>query len=71
MANTAGFRNVKGEAVVIIDADLQDPPEVILDMYQKIQGRAMTLCMPKDSKEIRKRGLRKQRQSGFTVSCAF
>ncbi len=35
MANTAGFRHAKGEAVVIIDADLQDPPELIVDMYQK------------------------------------
>lgn len=32
MANTAGFRHVNGDAVVIIDADLQDPPEVIADM---------------------------------------
>ncbi len=37
MANTAGFRSVQGEAVVIIDADLQDPPEVILDMYAKFK----------------------------------
>jgi len=35
MANSAGFRNAQGDAVVIIDADLQDPPEVIGDMYAK------------------------------------
>jgi dolichol-phosphate mannosyltransferase len=35
MANTAGFRKATGEAVVIIDADLQDPPEVIREMYEK------------------------------------
>ena len=35
MANTAGFRAASGEAVVIIDADLQDPPELIFQMYQK------------------------------------
>jgi dolichol-phosphate mannosyltransferase len=35
MANTAGFRSASGEAVVIIDADLQDPPEVISDLYAK------------------------------------
>ena len=35
MANTAGFRKATGEVVVIIDADLQDPPEVIYDLYQK------------------------------------
>lgn len=37
MANTAGFRHAKGQAVVIIDADLQDPPELIVDMYKKFQ----------------------------------
>jgi len=38
MANTAGFRHASGEAVVIIDADLQDPPELIADMYQKFRS---------------------------------
>jgi len=37
MANTAGFRTVSGDAVVIIDADLQDPPEVIIDMFAKFK----------------------------------
>lgn len=37
MANTAGFRAAKGQAVVIIDADLQDPPELIVDMYEKFK----------------------------------
>lgn len=37
MANTAGFRHARGEAVVIIDADLQDPPELIVDMYHKFK----------------------------------
>ncbi len=31
-ATTAGTDHASGEAVVIIDADLQDPPEVILDL---------------------------------------
>lgn len=35
MANTAGFKNALGDVVVIIDADLQDPPELIVDMYEK------------------------------------
>lgn len=35
MANSAGFRKACGEAVVIIDGDLQDPPELIKEMYQK------------------------------------
>ncbi len=34
-AITAGMDNARGQAIVVIDADLQDPPEVILDMIQK------------------------------------
>ncbi len=33
-AVTAGTRAASGDAVVIIDADLQDPPELIADMVQ-------------------------------------
>ncbi|RJP55019.1 MAG: glycosyltransferase [Anaerolineaceae bacterium] len=36
-AVTAGWDYARGEAVVIIDADLQDPPEVILDLAKKWQ----------------------------------
>jgi dolichol-phosphate mannosyltransferase len=35
IAVTAGLDYSNGEAVIIIDADLQDPPEVILDLIQK------------------------------------
>jgi len=35
IAITAGWDYARGEAVVIIDADLQDPPEVILDLVNK------------------------------------
>ncbi len=35
IAVTAGLDYSRGEAVIIIDADLQDPPEVILDLIQK------------------------------------
>ena len=33
-AVTAGVKNAKGDCVVIIDADLQDPPELIPDMIK-------------------------------------
>jgi len=37
VAVTAGLDYARGEAVVIIDADLQDPPELILEMAKKWQ----------------------------------
>lgn len=35
LAITAGLEHASGDAIVIIDADLQDPPEVILDFLAK------------------------------------
>jgi dolichol-phosphate mannosyltransferase len=35
MAITAGLDHAAGDAVVVIDGDLQDPPEVIADMVRK------------------------------------
>lgn len=35
IAVTAGLDHSRGDAIVIIDADLQDPPEVILDLIEK------------------------------------
>ena len=35
IAVTAGMDYAQGQAIVIIDADLQDPPEVILEMIEK------------------------------------
>ncbi len=35
IAVTAGLDYARGDAVIIIDADLQDPPEVILDLIEK------------------------------------
>ncbi len=34
-ATTAGIESARGDAVVLIDADLQDPPEVIADLVEK------------------------------------
>lgn len=33
----AGLEEVKGDFVTVIDADLQDPPELLTEMYAKIQ----------------------------------
>jgi polyisoprenyl-phosphate glycosyltransferase len=35
MATLAGLQYSRGEAVVVIDVDLQDPPELIIDLVQK------------------------------------
>ncbi len=35
IAVTAGLDHASGEAVIIIDADLQDPPELILEMIER------------------------------------
>lgn len=37
VAVTAGLDKVSGDATVIIDADLQDPPELIIQMYAKLK----------------------------------
>ncbi|MGL4913031.1 MAG: glycosyltransferase family 2 protein, partial [Romboutsia sp.] len=34
IAVTAGIKEAKGDAVIVIDADLQDPPELIVDMVK-------------------------------------
>lgn len=38
IAVTAGMEFANGQAIVIIDADLQDPPELITKMYSKLQA---------------------------------
>ena len=37
IAVTAGLDHTRGDAVVIIDADLQDPPELITQLYSKLK----------------------------------
>lgn len=37
LAITAGINRATGGAVVVIDGDLQDPPEFIINLYQKYQ----------------------------------
>jgi glycosyltransferase involved in cell wall biosynthesis len=39
-AITAGLDHARGDAIVMIDADLQDPPEVILDLLERWRAGA-------------------------------
>jgi glycosyltransferase involved in cell wall biosynthesis len=44
LAITAGMDNASGQAVVVMDADLQDPPQVILEMAAKWQEGYEVVC---------------------------
>ena len=37
-AYTAGLENAKGDIIAMMDGDLQDPPELLPEMYRKITG---------------------------------
>ena len=49
-ALTAGLEHASGNAVIVIDADLQDPPELIPDMIQAWQNGADIVCMRRRSR---------------------
>src|SRR6056300_50662 len=50
-ATMAGIHYLSGDRCVIIDCDLQDPPELIYDMYQKMnQGYDVVLARRKTRK---------------------
>ncbi|MHC4933643.1 MAG: glycosyltransferase family 2 protein [Planctomycetota bacterium] len=38
MAITAGLTRTRGDCVAVMDGDLQDPPELLPEMYQKLQS---------------------------------
>ena len=41
----AGLENSTGDYVAIMDADMQDPPEMILEMYKSIKKQFVQACM--------------------------
>ena len=51
IAVTAGLDYSRGDAVVIIDADLQDPPEVILDMIEQWRAGYEVVYAQRDQRE--------------------
>ena len=51
MATLAGLQHSQGEAVVVIDVDLQDPPELISDMVKKWKEGADVVYAQRRSRE--------------------
>lgn len=49
-AMTAGLNLARGEAVILIDADLQDPPRLIPEMVQAWEGGADVVTMRRRSR---------------------
>jgi cellulose synthase/poly-beta-1,6-N-acetylglucosamine synthase-like glycosyltransferase len=65
-ALTAGLDHASGDAVVIMDADLQDPPEIVVDMLAKVT----TSRTPSARSAMARPPSRSPRQPRFTGSCA-
>jgi glycosyltransferase involved in cell wall biosynthesis len=51
IAMTAGLDHASGDAVVVIDSDLQDPPELIPDMLREWQTGVDVVMMRRQSRE--------------------
>ncbi len=51
IAMTAGLDHAGGDAVIVIDSDLQDPPELIPDMLREWQAGADVVMMRRRSRE--------------------
>lgn len=51
-AMTAGIDLARGDAVIIIDADLQDPPELIPEMIERWQGGADVVLARRNDRSV-------------------
>jgi dolichol-phosphate mannosyltransferase len=52
MALSAGYRHVKGECVITMDSDLQDPPEIIPQMIEKGEKGAKVVYAKRETREV-------------------
>ena len=52
IALTAGYQNAKGNCVITLDSDLQDPPEIIKDMIIKWQKGAKIVYAQRKKREV-------------------
>jgi len=55
-AYTAGLEFSKGDYVAMMDGDLQDPPEILVEMYRKITGEGFDIVSGKKTGRKGKRG---------------
>lgn len=60
IAVTAGMQHARGEAVAILDGDLQDPPELVGELYKKLQEGYDVVY-----------AVRRERQEGFLKRAAY
>ena len=44
IAMTAGFENCIGDIIVVMDSDLQDPPELIPKLVNKLRSEGVDIC---------------------------
>lgn len=52
MALTCGYQHAKGDAVISMDADMQDPPEIIPQMIQKWKNGAKIVYAKREEREV-------------------
>lgn len=52
MALTCGYRYAKGDCVITIDADLQDPPEIIHEMIEKWKTGVKVVYAKRKTREV-------------------
>ena len=52
MALTCGYRYAKGDCVITIDADLQDPPEIIHEMIEKWRTGVKVVYAKRKTREV-------------------
>lgn len=52
MALSAGYENAKGDCIISLDADLQDPPEIIPQMIEKWQSGFKIVYAKRKKREV-------------------